>query len=229
MSSTGTSSLAIFSSTRYVRIREKKKENKQTTRSVPFSCGAMLCYVFLDVFKNQFCQVKLCDFGLSTAIAMDGAEFKTEYVVTRYYRAPEIILSAGVYDERIDVWGAACVVGEMILGNILFPSKSYMHQLDLMISLLGKPCDPELEFVRKPRALTYMRNLSPATRQPFHLVFPGASPGLLQLLEGCLQFSPDYRARVDQVLALELFNEIRSQEAETRAPGPVQIVDIENT
>lgn len=160
---------------------------------------------------------------------MDGAEFKTEYVVTRYYRAPEIILSAGAYDERIDVWGAACVVGEMILGGILFPSKSYMHQLDLMISLLGKPTDPELEFVRKPRALTYMKNLAPAPRQPFHLVFPGASPALLQLLEGCLQFSPDYRARVDQVLALELFNEVRSPQAEARAPGPVHIEDIENT
>jgi mitogen-activated protein kinase 1/3 len=173
--------------------------------------------------------VKLCDFGLSTAITMDGAEFKTEYVVTRYYRAPEIILSAGAYDERIDVWGAACVVAEMILGGILFPSKSYMHQLDLMISLLGKPTDPELEFVRKPRALTYMKNLPPAERQPFHLVFPGASPGLLQLLEGCLQFSPDYRARVDQVLALELFNDVRSPAAEARARGPVHIEDIENT
>ena len=61
---------------------------------------------------------QILDFGLARTA---GAAFMmTPYVVTRYYRAPEVILGMG-YSENVDVWSVGCILGEMIRGSVMFP------------------------------------------------------------------------------------------------------------
>lgn len=76
---------------------------------------------------NRDCTLKVCDFGLSRyfhralAVTSDAPESMTEYVVTRWYRAPELLCGSRDYDGKIDIWAAGCVLGELLLRRPLFP------------------------------------------------------------------------------------------------------------
>lgn len=61
------------------------------------------------------------DFGLSRSISDEKNDDLTEYVVTRYYRAPEIMLSSHEYTNAVDVWSTGCSFGEVLAGKVLFP------------------------------------------------------------------------------------------------------------
>jgi p38 MAP kinase len=63
----------------------------------------------------------------------------TGYVATRYYRAPEVMLTWQNYNYAVDMWSVGCILAEMILGKVLFPGKDHVHQFILITELLGKP------------------------------------------------------------------------------------------
>ena len=63
----------------------------------------------------------------------------TEYVATRWYRAPEIMLSWKEYTKAIDVWSVGCIFAELLGRKPLFPGKDYIHQLNLITDVIGTP------------------------------------------------------------------------------------------
>lgn len=76
------------------------------------------------------CTLKILDFGLARTA---GTTFMmTPYVVTRYYRAPEVILGMG-YTENVDIWSVGCIMGEMIRGGVLFPGTDHIDQWNKII------------------------------------------------------------------------------------------------
>jgi serine/threonine protein kinase len=78
-----------------------------------------------NLLLNANCDLKVCDFGLarSAASTEDNSGFMTEYVATRWYRAPEIMLTFKEYTKAIDVWSVGCILAEMLSGKPLFPGK----------------------------------------------------------------------------------------------------------
>uniref|UniRef100_A0A4W3ISN5 Serine/threonine-protein kinase PRP4 homolog n=1 Tax=Callorhinchus milii TaxID=7868 RepID=A0A4W3ISN5_CALMI len=78
--------------------------------------------------------LKLCDFGSASHVADNDI---TPYLVSRFYRAPEIIIGK-VYDYAIDLWSVGCTLYELYTGKILFPGKTNNHMLKLMMELKGK-------------------------------------------------------------------------------------------
>lgn len=78
-----------------------------------------------NLLLNANCDLKVCDFGLarSAASTEDNSGFMTEYVATRWYRAPEIMLTFKEYTKAIDVWSVGCILAEMLNGKPLFPGK----------------------------------------------------------------------------------------------------------
>ena len=81
-----------------------------------------------NLLLNANCDLKVCDFGLarSTRSTKPGgkeAGLMTEYVATRWYRAPEIMLSFKKYGKAIDIWSLGCIFGELLLGKPLFKGK----------------------------------------------------------------------------------------------------------
>ena len=84
----------------------------------------------------------------------------TEYVVTRWYRAPELLLSCDTYDAGIDIWSVGCILAELLLRKPLFPGKDYIDQLKLIIKTLGTPSDDELSFISAPKARAYIKALA---------------------------------------------------------------------
>uniref|UniRef100_A0A7N8X9J8 mitogen-activated protein kinase n=1 Tax=Mastacembelus armatus TaxID=205130 RepID=A0A7N8X9J8_9TELE len=91
---------------------------------------------------NQDCELKILDFGLarSTDAEMTG------YVVTRWYRAPEVILNWMHYTQTVDIWSVGCIMAEMINGKTLFKGKDYMDQLTQIMKVTGVPGP---EFIQK--------------------------------------------------------------------------------
>ncbi|XP_051135582.1 mitogen-activated protein kinase 20-like isoform X1 [Andrographis paniculata] len=104
-----------------------------------------------NVLANGNCKLKLCDFGLARVAFNDTPTtiFWTDYVATRWYRAPELCGSFfSMYTPAIDIWGVGCIFAEVLLGRPLFPGKSVVHQLDLITDLLGTPSTDTISGVR---------------------------------------------------------------------------------
>jgi mitogen-activated protein kinase 15 len=90
--------------------------------------------------------LKLSDFALAKSMTLsDEASYKiTDYNATRWYRAPEILLSANYYDKSIDLWSVGCILGEMISGKTVFPGNCTINQLDLIMQLTGRPSPDDI-------------------------------------------------------------------------------------
>jgi mitogen-activated protein kinase 1/3 len=89
-----------------------------------------------NLLLNANCDLKVCDFGLARSAAStdDNSGFMTEYVATRWYRAPEIMLTFKEYTKAIDVWSVGCILAEMLSGKPLFPGKDCTFPPSLLCS-----------------------------------------------------------------------------------------------
>lgn len=83
-----------------------------------------------NLLLNANCDLKICDFGLARPTSEN--EFMTEYVVTRWYRAPELLLNSSDYTAAIDVWSVGCIFMELMNRKPLFPGKDHVHQMRLL-------------------------------------------------------------------------------------------------
>jgi mitogen-activated protein kinase 1/3 len=124
-----------------------------------------------NILVNANCDLKLCDFGLArspptSSEEKDLQDTMTEYVVTRWYRAPELLLCLSKYDEAIDVWAVGCVFAEMLLREPIFAGRDYSHQLELMSDALWFPSTSCLKkFVDNGQALNFANRLRSGQRQ----------------------------------------------------------------
>lgn len=83
-------------------------------------------------------QIKLCDFGLSKQPARESGAH-TPGVVTLWYRAPEVLMGATAYWSAVDMWSVGCIMAELVLGHVLFPGVSEIHQLVCIRQVMGAP------------------------------------------------------------------------------------------
>ncbi|KAG6522780.1 hypothetical protein ZIOFF_019935 [Zingiber officinale] len=125
-----------------------------------------------NLLLNARCDLKIGDFGLARTTS--ETDFMTEYVVTRWYRAPELLLNCSEYTAAIDIWSVGCI--------------------------LGSPDDSSLGFLRGDNARRYVRQFPQYPKQDFHSRFPTMSSGAIDLLEKMLVFDPSKRITADEAL-----------------------------
>ncbi|XP_055946280.1 stress-activated protein kinase JNK-like isoform X1 [Argiope bruennichi] len=121
-----------------------------------------------NIVVKSDCTLKILDFGLARTA---GTTFMmTPYVVTRYYRAPEVILGMG-YKDNVDIWSVGCIMGEMIRGGVLFPGTDHIDQWNKIIEQLGTPSQ---EFMKRlqPTVRNYVENRPKYTGYVFEKLFP---------------------------------------------------------
>ncbi|KAJ6851218.1 mitogen-activated protein kinase 6 [Iris pallida] len=171
-----------------------------------------------NLFLNANCDLKIGDFGLARTTS--EADFMTEYVVTRWYRAPELLLNCSEYTAAIDIWSVGCILGEIAAREPLFPGRDYVHQLRLITELIGSPDDSSLGFLRSNNARRYVRELTQYSRQPFSIRFPEMSPEAIDLLERMLVFDPSRRITVDEALHHPYLASLHSINDEPVCPAP---------
>ncbi|KAI9534699.1 Mitogen-activated protein kinase 10 [Dissostichus eleginoides] len=121
-----------------------------------------------NIVVKSDCTLKILDFGLARTA---GTSFMmTPYVVTRYYRAPEVILGMG-YKENVDLWSVGCIMGEMVRHKILFPGRDYIDQWNKVIEQLGTPL-PEFMKKLQPTVRNYVENRPKYAGLTFPKLFP---------------------------------------------------------
>ena len=97
-----------------------------------------------NLLLNAKCDLKIGDFGLARTTT--ETDFMMEYVVTRWYRAPELLLNCSEYTQAIDMWSVGCIFGEMVTREPLFPGKDYVHQLLLITEVSCQVHSPRFCF-----------------------------------------------------------------------------------
>eukprot|EP00917_Polyrhabdina_sp_WS-2016_P023417 GHVP01050767.1.p1 GENE.GHVP01050767.1~~GHVP01050767.1.p1 ORF type:complete len:394 (-),score=61.02 GHVP01050767.1:995-2176(-) len=227
---------------------------------------------------NQDCTVKICDFGLARTVNDRTEEIleeapppeqnennaerivvpaterskrvMTHHVVTRWYRAPEIILLQENYNEKIDIWSVGCIFAElmgMLKENCaepsdrspLFPGQSsfplsprrssqgsssrsrQQDQLAYIFRVLGTPEDTS--WLERPDAITYIKNFDSKPAIDLKDKFPGSSPEAVDLLKKLIQFNPANRYSVHQALAHPFFQTIRNASTEGPTPRKLEV------
>lgn len=83
-----------------------------------------------NMFMNSDCIMKLGDFGLARSISENSTgeqPIVSDYIATRWYRAPEILLGSQRYDKSVDMWSAGCILAEILVETTVFPGKSSLN------------------------------------------------------------------------------------------------------
>ncbi|KAL0960145.1 hypothetical protein HGRIS_011781 [Hohenbuehelia grisea] len=176
-----------------------------------------------NLLLNANCDLKVCDFGLARSVKTaepSGTEtgFMTEYVATRWYRAPEIMLTFKQYTKAIDVWSVGCILAEMLSGKPLFPGRDYHHQLTLILDVLGTPTLDEFYAITTRRSRDYIRALPFRKKRPFAQIFPNANPLAVDFLTKSLTFDPKKRITVEEALAHPYLEAYHDPDDEPVAP-----------
>ena len=155
-----------------------------------------------NLLVNANCDLKICDFGLARSMARHTRRDLqlTEYVATRWYRAPEIMLSSRSYTKAVDIWSVGCTLFEMLTGEPLFPGKDHVHQFSIITELLGTPPEEVINTICSENTLRFVQSLPKRERVPFTQRFPHTDPEALDLLERMLVFDVNTRITAGDAL-----------------------------
>ena len=156
-----------------------------------------------NILLNAECHIKVADFGLARSIASTESESQpllTDYVATRWYRAPEILLGSTKYTKGVDMWSMGCILAELLLGKPFFPGTSTLNQLDRIMEITGRPSQEDIESIQSSLATTMLDSLPPSKPKSLLEIFPTASEEALDMVDKMLQFNPEKRLSAEDAL-----------------------------
>lgn len=152
--------------------------------------------------------IKLADFGSCKGI-FNKQPF-TEYISTRWYRAPECLLTDGFYNHKMDIWGYGCVLFEMVSRYPLFNGKNELDQINKIHKVLGTPSQTVLDRFKvnashmKPEDWKFQRH------KGVHLsrLLPHSPKELVDLLYKLLAYDPEQRIDAEEALSHPYFSDL---------------------
>jgi len=167
-----------------------------------------------NILINSNCTIKICDFGLArpthdmrkpTEPIKDNypAVFHnlTDYVVTRWYRSPEVILHCkGRGEPTLDIWSIGCIFAELLLRHPLFPGTSSDEVLKMIFDFIGKPDTNDLGWVENVSAMSQIENYTPKSREKSAEKIDLLSFSAHHLLTLFLALNPEKRITAERAL-----------------------------
>ncbi|XP_037301666.1 cyclin-dependent kinase-like 1 isoform X2 [Manduca sexta] len=152
--------------------------------------------------------VKLCDFGFARMISPGPGESYTDYVATRWYRAPELLVGDTMYSTPVDVWAIGCVFAELLSSEALWPGKSDLDQLYLIRKTLGDLLPRHMTIFSQNTFFQGMALPEPTTLEPLEKKIPpryASNELIIDFLKKCLDKDPMMRWTCEQLLRHPIF------------------------
>ncbi|KAK0419815.1 hypothetical protein QR680_014337 [Steinernema hermaphroditum] len=160
-----------------------------------------------NVLLDADCRVKLADFGLARSLSQledypEGENMPelTEYVATRWYRSPEILLAAKRYTKGVDMWSLGCILAEMIIGRALFPGTSTINQIERIMNTIIRPSRTDIDSIGSHYAASVLDKMPKSPKRSLEIVLGGADPAAVDLVNRLLIFAPHKRLTVEHCL-----------------------------
>ncbi|KAL3093117.1 hypothetical protein niasHT_022567 [Heterodera trifolii] len=155
-----------------------------------------------NLLMNTSGRIKIADFGLARYFGSPN-RYYTHQVVTRWYRAPELLYGARAYSTGVDIWAMGCIIGELLLRVPVFQGESDLDQLMQIYKVLGIPTESDWPGMTSLPDYVQIQNCGPG--HELTAVFPAASSDLIELIGQCLRFDPLKRWDSTQALQSDYF------------------------
>ncbi|KAG1687047.1 hypothetical protein DVH05_005668 [Phytophthora capsici] len=166
-----------------------------------------------NILVEDSSKLKLADFGSCRGIY--SKQPYTEYISTRWYRAPECLLTDGYYGPEMDMWGVGCVFFEITSLYPLFPGSNELDQIHRIHKILGTPTPEVLEIFKRKGAAHIDFNFPKEEGTSIAKLIPHASAAAIDLIHKMLAYDPSKRMNAREALRHEYFKEIRELEEAT--------------
>jgi mitogen-activated protein kinase 15 len=179
-----------------------------------------------NLLINSDSSVKLCDFGLARTFTEGNHSqvVMTEYVSTRWYRAPELIIGSNQYNEGVDMWAVGCIVGELYGGKPLFPGSSTLDQMERVVAFTGPPSASDIAAMHSEFAETMIANLTyNQPRMTLKQKLPMADADTIDFMQKLLMFNPDHRIPVIAALDHPFVAQFHNPEDELVSDEPIKV------
>jgi mitogen-activated protein kinase 1/3 len=151
----------------------------------------------------------------------------TEYVVTRWYRAPELLLAGDEYSTAIDMWSAGCLIAELYTRQPLFPGRDVKNQIEVISGIVGRPTKQQLKNIPNRRAREFIAGLPDTPPANLADLMKGSCPDVVDLVQRLLQFDPNDRLSAAQALEHPYVAEFRDEESEIDAVPSISLDSLE--
>ncbi|KAM6894689.1 cyclin-dependent kinase-like 2 [Lycodopsis pacificus] len=161
-----------------------------------------------NILISQGGVVKMCDFGFARTMAApaEGGVY-TDYVATRWYRAPELLVGDTKYGKPVDVWAVGCLLLEMLTGQPLFPGDSDLDQIYHIVRCFGNLTAHHQELFCRNPVFSGVTLPEYSARVRLEQRFPTIAPAAQDLALSCLQMDPERRAQCSELQEHPLFTQ----------------------
>ncbi|XP_067844468.1 cyclin-dependent kinase-like 4 isoform X2 [Heptranchias perlo] len=161
--------------------------------------------------------IKLCDFGFARIQTGPGDDY-TDYIATRWYRAPELLVGDTQHGTSVDIWAVGTVFAELVSGQALWPGKSDVDQIYLIIRTLDNLI-PRHEHVFRNNQFFLGVSIpepDPEDMEPLEEKFPNINPDALTFMKSCLKMDPKDRCSCEELLENRYFDLYRDENEKSR-------------
>ncbi|TGZ74802.1 hypothetical protein CRM22_000747 [Opisthorchis felineus] len=215
----------------------------QLLRAVKFIHSANVIHRDLkpsNVLLDSDCHVKLCDFGLTRSLSSPstGSSFSaesvadadsdggdpelTEYVATRWYRAPEILLASNRYTKFVDMWSLGCILAEMLIGKPIFPGTSTINQIERIVSAVPRPNRQDILALHSDYGMSVLEEALRKPSSTLDSLFPETvERNAVEMAKHLLQLNPSKRLTVEKALDHPYVQRFRDRQSELVMDHPV--------
>mmetsp|Transcript_25881 Transcript_25881/g.22820 ORF Transcript_25881/g.22820 Transcript_25881/m.22820 type:complete len:221 (+) Transcript_25881:694-1356(+) len=143
----------------------------------------------------------------------------TDYVCTRWYRAPELLISTITdqmkgYGPSVDMWSVGCILAELLRRKAFLPGTETKHQLELIIEIFGTPTSEDIDTFPDEKFRSMLKGLPKKKGRNLESLFPKANPLALDLLKKLMTFSPAKRISAEDALKHEYLKDLHLEEDE---------------
>uniref|UniRef100_A0A7E4ZRD6 Protein kinase domain-containing protein n=1 Tax=Panagrellus redivivus TaxID=6233 RepID=A0A7E4ZRD6_PANRE len=171
-----------------------------------------------NLLVNADCLLKIGDFGMARSVVQcqprDVKNPLTMYVMTRWYRAPELLFMLPQYGTKVDMWSCGCILAELIMRRQLFPAHNRVKQIEMVVTYLGNPPTSMTSQISNPDVLQILARLGHKPGLPWHTILMKATQSAIDLVSKMMLYDPNARYSAAEALAHDYLDPYHDEDNE---------------